>query len=238
MSTSFPRPADYAQTTPPPCRDRVFWVGRSVEPRADARRRRRPHQWPRSARDSGAAYCGAAGNPARRERAADAHGHARCHGDERRDARHRHRSVGSTTPGNAAHPFVLRRWTDAARAGECEGPRDSIRARAGRHGQISARSPDVRPQVSTQSRHRRVHAREGRPVPRRDPSGRNASWRNGLPRLPQGPNQGRGENVLLLVGPVPPAAGDPQRLRRRRAGAAVRPRRQRPLQWPRSARMC
>jgi hypothetical protein len=28
-----------------------------------------------------------------------------------------------------------------------------------------------------------------------------------LPRLPQGPNQGRGENVLLLVGPVPPAAG-------------------------------
>ena len=30
-----------------------------------------------------------------------------------------------------------------------------------------------------------------------------------LPRLPQGPNQGRGENVLLLVGPVPPAAGDP-----------------------------
>ena len=30
-----------------------------------------------------------------------------------------------------------------------------------------------------------------------------------LPRLPQGPNQGRGENVLLLVGPVPPAAGSP-----------------------------
>ena len=28
-----------------------------------------------------------------------------------------------------------------------------------------------------------------------------------LPRLPQGPNQGRGENVLLLVGPVPPAVG-------------------------------
>ncbi len=27
-----------------------------------------------------------------------------------------------------------------------------------------------------------------------------------LPRLPQGPNQGRGENVLLLVGPMPPAA--------------------------------
>ena len=54
-----------------------------------------------------------------------------------------------------------------------------------------------------------------------------------LPRLPQGPNQGRGENVLLLVGPVPP-----QRLRRRRAEAAVRPRRQRPLQWPHSARMC
>ncbi len=27
-----------------------------------------------------------------------------------------------------------------------------------------------------------------------------------LPRLPQGPNQGRGENVLLYVGPVPPAA--------------------------------
>ena len=27
-----------------------------------------------------------------------------------------------------------------------------------------------------------------------------------LPRLPQGPNQGRGENVLLLVGPAPPAA--------------------------------
>jgi hypothetical protein len=30
-----------------------------------------------------------------------------------------------------------------------------------------------------------------------------------LPRLPQGPNQGRGENVLLLVGPVPPAPGSP-----------------------------
>ena len=59
-----------------------------------------------------------------------------------------------------------------------------------------------------------------------------------LPRLPQGPNQGRGENVLLLVGPVPPAAAVPQRLRRRRAEAAVRPRRQRPLQWPHSARMC
>ena len=30
-----------------------------------------------------------------------------------------------------------------------------------------------------------------------------------LPRLPQGPNQGRGENVLLLVGPAPAAAGGP-----------------------------
>jgi hypothetical protein len=30
-----------------------------------------------------------------------------------------------------------------------------------------------------------------------------------LPRLPQGPNQGRGENVLLLVGPVPDATGGP-----------------------------
>ncbi len=30
-----------------------------------------------------------------------------------------------------------------------------------------------------------------------------------LPRLPQGPNQGRGENVLLLVGPVPPTPGAP-----------------------------
>lgn len=27
-----------------------------------------------------------------------------------------------------------------------------------------------------------------------------------LPRLPKGPNQGRGQNVLVLVGPVPPAA--------------------------------
>src|SRR5580700_4621432 len=27
-----------------------------------------------------------------------------------------------------------------------------------------------------------------------------------LPRLPNGPNQGRGEDVLMLVGPVPPAA--------------------------------
>ena len=59
-----------------------------------------------------------------------------------------------------------------------------------------------------------------------------------LPRLPQGPNQGRGENVLLLVGPVPPRPAIPQRLRRRLAEAAVRPRRQRPLQWPHSARMC
>ncbi|MEO6006920.1 MAG: hypothetical protein ABIU38_02600 [Vicinamibacteraceae bacterium] len=30
-----------------------------------------------------------------------------------------------------------------------------------------------------------------------------------LPRLPQGPNQGRGENVLLLVGPAPPASAGP-----------------------------
>jgi len=30
-----------------------------------------------------------------------------------------------------------------------------------------------------------------------------------LPRLPQGPNQGRGEDVLLLVGPVPAAAAIP-----------------------------
>lgn len=30
-----------------------------------------------------------------------------------------------------------------------------------------------------------------------------------LPRLPQGPNQGRGENVLMLVGPAPPAVGAP-----------------------------
>src|SRR5688572_12203572 len=34
-----------------------------------------------------------------------------------------------------------------------------------------------------------------------------------LRRLPQGPNQGRGENVLLMVGPAPPAvpASDPAR---------------------------
>ncbi|MEP7366890.1 MAG: hypothetical protein ABI972_26835 [Acidobacteriota bacterium] len=32
-----------------------------------------------------------------------------------------------------------------------------------------------------------------------------------LPRQPQGPNQGRGENVLLLVGPGEPAAGGPAR---------------------------
>jgi hypothetical protein len=31
-----------------------------------------------------------------------------------------------------------------------------------------------------------------------------------LPRLPQGPNQGRGENVLLLVGPAPGTASAPQ----------------------------
>jgi hypothetical protein len=30
-----------------------------------------------------------------------------------------------------------------------------------------------------------------------------------LQRMPQGPNQGRGENVLLLVGPVPPSTGAP-----------------------------
>ena len=30
-----------------------------------------------------------------------------------------------------------------------------------------------------------------------------------LPRLPQGPNQGRGENVLLMVGPGPPATPEP-----------------------------
>jgi len=31
-----------------------------------------------------------------------------------------------------------------------------------------------------------------------------------LPRLPQGPNQGRGENVLLLVGPAPASAPQPR----------------------------
>src|SRR4029079_10336275 len=30
-----------------------------------------------------------------------------------------------------------------------------------------------------------------------------------LPRLPNGPNQGRGQNVLLLVGPAPSAATSP-----------------------------
>ncbi len=34
-----------------------------------------------------------------------------------------------------------------------------------------------------------------------------------LPRLPQGPNQGRGENVLLLVGAEPPPGAEPRRPR-------------------------
>ena len=69
-----------------------------------------------------------------------------------------------------------------------------------------------------------------------------------LPRLPQGPNQGRGENVLLLVGPAPPSGlgtrgsglrpAVRQLLRCRPAAAAVRLCRQQPRQWPRSARTC
>ncbi len=59
-----------------------------------------------------------------------------------------------------------------------------------------------------------------------------------LPRLPQGPNQGRGENVLLLVGPCLRPLAIPQRLRRRRVEAAVRPRRQRLPRSQLSARMC
>ena len=149
-----------------------------------------PPNGPDPARDSGAAYRDAAGNAAWRERAADAHGHARRHGDERRHARHDPAPVGSTAPGNAAHPVVLRRRADAARAREREGPRDSLRARARRHGQVPARSPDVRPQVSTRSRHRRVHARQGRPVPRGDPPGRDASRRNGAAAPAAGPESG------------------------------------------------
>ena len=40
-----------------------------------------------------------------------------------------------------------------------------------------------------------------------------------LPRLPQGPNQGRGENVLLLVGPAPPAASSSDAARGGRGSA-------------------
>ena len=189
-STRLLRPSTYAYTTPPRGRDRVLWIGRSVESRADAKRGRSRPQRPRSARDSGAAHRDAAGSSAWRHRAAGAHGNARCHGDERRHARHDPAPVGSPAPGNAAHPVVLRRRADAARAREREGPRDSIRARAGRHSQIPARSPDVRPQVPTQSRHRRVHARQGRAVPRRDPPGRDASWRNGAAPPAAGPESG------------------------------------------------
>ena len=102
---------------------------------------------PRSARDSGAADRGAARNAARGERPAGAHGPAGCHGDGRRHARHDAAPVGRATEGDAAHPFLLRRRTDAAGAGEREGPGNSVRARAGRHGQIPARAADVRSQV-------------------------------------------------------------------------------------------
>ncbi len=43
-----------------------------------------------------------------------------------------------------------------------------------------------------------------------------------LPRLPQGPNQGRGENVLLLVGPGPSAAGGASTSGAASAAAAAR----------------
>ena len=46
----------------------------------------------------------------------------------------------------------------------------------------------------------------GGPFPAGDPSGGTPPARAVLQRLPQGPNQGRGENVLLCVGPAPPAA--------------------------------
>src|SRR5262245_13402161 len=44
-----------------------------------------------------------------------------------------------------------------------------------------------------------------------------------LPRLPQGPNQGRGENVLLLVGPPPQAASDAAPAARGGRGSAAPP---------------
>ena len=43
-----------------------------------------------------------------------------------------------------------------------------------------------------------------------------------LPRLPQGPNQGRGENVLLLVGPGPTAVGSASTAGTTSAAAAAR----------------
>ena len=125
--------------------------------------------------------------------------------------------------------FVLRRRADAAGAGEREGPRDSVRARAGRHGQIPARPPDVRPRGSARARHRRVHAGRGRAVPRRDSAGRDASRRNGAAAAAAGPESGARRERAAARRAGAPAAGEPRRPRRRRAEAAVRPRRRPPM---------
>ena len=215
----------------------MLWVIRSVEFRADPRRHRYL-QWSRPARDTGATHRDVVGHSARCERAADACGHARCPGDERRDARHHSSPMGVTAPGNEAHPFVLRRRAHAARARKREGPGDSLRARAGRHSQISSRSPDIRPQISTQPGHRRVYASQGRAVPCGDPSGRNASRRNGAAAPAAGPESRSRRERAVARGARASCGAEPRHLQRRRAVAAVRPRRQRPLQSPHSARMC
>ncbi len=59
-----------------------------------------------------------------------------------------------------------------------------------------------------------------------------------LPRLPQGPNQGRGDDVLLLVGPRPPQGRRKTPLRPPRLFPVPPPGRPPPRPLPASVRMC
>ena len=128
-STRLSGPTEDAKQTPRHCRNRVLRPGPSVEPGTESGPGGRSSPWPGSSEIPVPRNRDAAGNAPWCEGAAGAHGHARCHGDERRHARHDPAPVGRTAPGDAAHPFVRRRWPDAARPGEREGPRDSLGAR-------------------------------------------------------------------------------------------------------------
>ena len=113
----------------------------------------------------------------------------------------------------------------ATGAPQREGTRGAFRAGARWRGQISPDPPRVRSVRTTRARCRRVDSGLGWAVPRSDPARRNASRWNDTATAAAGPNQGRGENVLLLVGPVPFGCGDTGCLR---AGAVRLVRRRRP----------
>ena len=88
---------------------------------------------------------------------------------------------------------------------KCEGPRDSIGARPRWDREVPARCADVWPQKNSHPCTSACSRPKGGPFPPKFFRGGTPPGGTVLPRLPQGPNQGRGENVRL-VGPVPSAA--------------------------------